>query len=986
MGALPPHHITARDRLPPFLAALRAQGFSGDVAGDQASRTVYSTDNSIYQLPPAAVVFPRNGEDIARLVRAAAETGMPITPRGGGTGTNGQSLTSGISADVSRHMNRILAFDAHARRVTVEPGVVLDQLNAWLKPHGLFFPPTVSTASRATIGGMVATDASGKGSRIYGRTSDYVEMLDVVLADGAEAEIRTERGEGLQSLLSREDRLGQAARTALETVRAHRETIDRVFPRMNRGLTGYNLQQMMDADGALHLQKLLSGSEGTLAFTRAITLRLLPRPACRGIAVLRYDSFTAALDDIARLLQSDPAAIEIMDDKVLALAQEDVVWSTLEAVLGGPTDRPVAGLNVVEFVGETEAEVAAQLARLAALPVPDSAGVLDQIIVRDGAVVSTVWDLRKKAVGLLGRLGGVPFIEDTAVPPESLPAYVKEFRALLDGHGLDYGMFGHADVGCLHVRPVLDLRIPAHAALIRPLSDAVAALTKRFGGLIWGEHGRGFRGEYSPEFFGPELYGALGDIKAAFDPRNLFNPGKLAPATKGGIIDRIDGVPFRGAADRQIGAADSETFGKAVACNGNGACHGWDDFDLMCPSYKSTRDRNQSPKGRAALLREWARRRSTGEDGAADFPAFEDAVKATLDTCLSCKACSSLCPVKVDIPDMKSAFLDRYHATRPRSLRDTVVSRMEPALLLARRMPGVMNAVTGLAQVRDLIEALFGLVDLPRFSVPAKPRHGTSNAAQGTVILLEDLFTSSFDGEVVEAAEGLFMALGYRVERIAPMPNGKALQVRGFAKRFQAVALDMQNRLARIAAMGHPIISLDAATGLMFADEYRKATGGKALPVVLGIEQFLADEIEAGRIVAAASAEPAATLTLLAHCTEKAARPLTPKLWTGIFSAFGLRLETPATGCCGMAGLFGHEKEHKSLSETLFRMSWQPILDRAGAKTVLASGFSCRCQAKRFHGDRPRHPVEALLDHINAGSRAAERTVATTEIGTVHAE
>lgn len=974
-----------QERLQPFLAALRAQGFAGEVAEDAASRTVYATDNSIYQLPPAAVVFPRDGSDIARLVRAAAETGMPVTPRGGGTGTNGQALTSGVCADVSRHMNRILNFDLAARRVTVEPGVVLDQLNAWLKPHGLFFPPTVSTASRATLGGMVATDASGKGSRIYGRTSDYVECLDVVLSDGTEAEIRTEQGEGLETLLSRTDRLGHAARTAHQAARTHEQEIERVFPRMNRGLTGYNLQQMRAADGSLHLQKLLSGSEGTLAFTRAITLRLLPRPACRGIAVLRYAAFAAALDDIDHLIETDPAAIEIMDDKVLALAREDVVWSTLEAVLGGATDSPVAGFNVVEFVGENEAEVTQKLHRLAARAVPPEIALLDQIIVRDPATVSTVWDLRKKAVGLLGRLGGVPFIEDTAVPPESLPAYVREFRALLDAHGLDYGMFGHADVGCLHVRPVLDLQNPSHAALIRPLSDAVAALTKRYGGLLWGEHGRGFRGEYSPDFFGPELYGLLGEIKAAFDPHNLFNPGKLAPAFAGAVIDRIDTIPLRGAADRQITAGDRETFGKAVACNGNGACHSWDSFDLMCPSYKATRDRNQSPKGRAALLREWARLRSTGEDQSPGFASFEAEVKAALDTCLSCKACSNLCPVKVDIPDMKAAFLSRYHETHARPLRDRIVSRMDSALLVARRMPRLANAVTGLAPVRHLAERLFGLVDLPRFHVPGSHRVDNKKDLAKTVILLEDLFTSSFDGGVVEAAEGLLTILGYRVQRIAPMANGKARQVRGFDAAFRAVARRLQARLARIASAGHPILSLDAATGLMFADEYRKATGGAPLPVVLGIEQFIAAEIEAGRALLPTTVLPAARFTLLIHCTEKAARPLTPKLWSGIFTAFGLDLETPASGCCGMAGMFGHEKEHKSLSESLFRMSWQPILDRAGVKTVLATGFSCRCQTKRFHGARPRHPVEALLEHL-ATVRPTAPSDHRKEIGTVHAE
>lgn len=975
---------SVEERLPPFLEALRLSGFSGDIADDAASRVVHSTDNSIYQRTPAAVIFPRDGEDILRAVRAAALHRMPVTARGGGTGTNGQSLTSGVIVDCSRHMNRVLAFDPEARTITVEPGMVLDQLNAFLKPHGLFFPPTVSTASRATIGGMIATDASGKGSRIYGRTSDYVEALEVVLADGSAGTVKAEDAEGLRRIAAEGGRLAIAAARVIEAVEAHRAEIEAVFPKMNRGLTGYNLLDVKGRDGRVRLQKLLAGSEGTLAFTRAATLRLVPRPAFRAIAVLRYASFRAALDDIARLLGADPAAIEIMDDKVLALAQEDVVWASLEKVLGGATDRPVAGLNVVEFVGDTREAVEAQLERLSSLPASRDQDLIDQITVRDQALVGTVWDLRKKAVGLLGRLGGIPFIEDTAVPPESLPAYVAEFRALLDGHGLDYGMFGHADVGCLHVRPVLDMRNSDHAALIRPLSDAVANLTKRYGGLLWGEHGRGVRGEYSPLFFGPELTPVLSKIKAAFDPGNLFNPGKLAVPAEGLVVDRIDGVPFRGAFDRQLDQPHAERFGKAVACNGNGACHGWDAFDLMCPSYKATRDRNQSPKGRAALLREWARRKSSGEDRDAAFRPFEDEVKAALDTCLSCKACASLCPVKVDIPAMRADFFASYYESRRRPLRHRALGLLETGLTAARRMPALARVLTRSKLVAAIAEKAFGLVDLPAFHAARKAAAHPVGPANGRpVVLLEDLFTSSFDGQSVEAAEALLVRLRYRVTRRPARPNGKALQVLGLVAPFRAIA---EARLAEVEALaegGIPILTIDAATGLMFADDYAKSAGRTPSAKVLPIEQFLVAEIESGRIVPSQESS-GGRLTLLTHCTERAARPLTPKHWETVFAAFGVALETPATGCCGMAGMFGHEKEHKSLSETLFRMSWQPILDRAEPTAVLASGFSCRCQTERFGGFRPRHPAEALLEAISGAASPLRPHGLKT--GDIHAE
>ncbi len=979
MGALPPHHRIGKDRLVPFLAALRREGFGGETLDDQAARIVHATDNSIYQLAPALIAFPKNGEDVARLMRAAAETGMPVTPRGGGTGTNGQSLSGGVVVDFSRHMNRILGLDAERREVTVEPGVVLDQLNAWLKPHGLFFPPTVSTASRATIGGMVATDASGKGSRLYGRTSAYVEALDVVLADGSSACVRSVDAAGIEQTAKSGSHYGKALLQLRETCLGKQREIRSVFPAMNRGLTGYNLLDVLGADGLYHPQKLLAGSEGTLAVTRAITLRLIERPAARAIAVIRYRSFSAALDDVSRLLEADPAAIEIMDDKVLALAREDVVWQSLEAVLGGPTEVPVGGLNVVEFVGASDADIMAGLARLDALSDKAGQGQLDAVIVREPALVATVWELRKKAVGLLGRLGGIPFIEDTAVPPQSLPAYLKEFRTILDAHGLDYGMFGHADVGCLHVRPVLDMRNPAHAALIRPLSDQVADLTRRYGGLIWGEHGRGFRGEYSPQFFGEALYAELRAIKAAFDPDNLLNPGKLAAPNGQKAIDRIDAIPLRGDFDRQISGPLKTGVEKAVACNGNGACFGWDAADLMCPSYKATRDRSQSPKGRAALLREWARRKSAGEDHLPDFRPFEDAVHAALATCLSCKACSSLCPVRVDIPAMRATFMEDYYRHRRRPLRHHLMARMEEVVLFARRLPDLFNRLSGFRLSRLVLDRLFGLVDLPVFHPARVSKSGGQGAAGPLVVLLEDPLNAAFDGRVIDAAETLLDILGYRVTRIGPLQNGKALQVLGHGAAFARIAHQAFDRLAREAPPDASVITLDAATGLLFEDDFVKATGRSAPVKVEAIEAFLDREIREGRIAAQGVARPAKPLSLLPHCTEKSARPQVGKLWTSVFSHFGLSLAAPPVGCCGMAGMFGHETEHKALSQSLFEMSWRPIVDRNGVEAVLASGFSCRCQTERMTGSRPRHPVEALLQCVLAdgspsGSGASNET------------
>lgn len=965
---------TGGPALSAFLALLLRDGYEGEVAPGVAPLLTAATDNSIYQVIPAAVLHPRTGADLNRIVRAALATPgrpMPLSARGGGTGTNGQSLTRGAVVDVSRHMNRIVAFDAAAGTVTVEPGVVLDQLNDFLKPHGLFFPPSVSTASRATIGGMVATDASGKGSRIYGKTSDWVASLDLVLSDGSDLEVRRLSRPQLDHVASGTGIAGDAHAVTLQVVTEHAALIERTFPAMNRGLTGYNLKGVTRADGAFDLTYVLAGSEGTLALTKGITLRVARRPKHRALVVARYGSFDDALRDVQRLLAAEPSAIEVLDDKILALATQDPLWAGIEGVLGGAAARPVMGFNVIEFVGDDRKEIEAALGRAEKLLASSAHPPIDWEQVFDPATIEQLWSLRQRAVGLLGRMGGkrqgTAFVEDTAVPPEHLADFVTDFRAILDRHGLRYGMFGHADVGCLHVRPALDMADLHDAGLIRSISDEVAALTKSYGGLLWGEHGRGYRGEYSPLFFGPELYAGLCRIKRAFDPLNIFNPGKLATPGGQGGIDRIDAVPLRGEADRTIDAPHAEAFDRAIACNGNGACHSWDASEPMCPSYQATRDRVQSPKGRAMALREWARLASERDRGgpATGLRALAEEVKATLDTCLSCKACSSQCPVKVDVPTMKSRFLADYHRTRPRPLRDRVMAGMETVLPLARRFPGLANRLLASSWARARLRDSIGLVDLPELA-PSRCSEGRGAAAEGAhgkVLLLRDSFLSTFDGRVHDAACGVLRHLGYEVASSPIWSNGKAEHVLGMRERFASKARRAQAMRRRIGSSGVPMVSLDAATGLLFEQEYQEFAPQASPPRVMPIEQFLSDAIEAGHIRGRA-AEPGPGYRVHLHCTERTSRPEAADRWHSVMAHFGMPATVPRLGCCGMAGMFGHEVEHAGMSARIFDLSWRAGVEQADPDRVLATGFSCRCQTKRLAGFRPPHPVEAILARL----------------------
>jgi FAD/FMN-containing dehydrogenase/Fe-S oxidoreductase len=997
-----------------FLDALQAAGFEGERSASHADRTVFATDNSIYQLPPQAIVYPRHAEDVARVARLLAEprfAGVRVAPRGGGTGTNGQSLTDGIVVDLSRHMNRILEIDPAGRWARVEAGVVKDQLDQALAPHGLFFAPELSTSNRATIGGMVNTDASGQGSCVYGKTRDHVLELTTVflggavwrsapLADGALAEAKALPG-----------RIGEV-HCAVDEIQRENEALVRArFPRLNRCLTGYDLAHVRDARGRFDLNAVLCGSEGTLGFVVEARLNLLPVPGHAALVCLRYGDFDGALRDAPALMAFGATSIETVDGTVLGLARKDAIWAEVRPFFPDDPEGPAQAVNLVEFTGHAPAEVDGPVARLeAALAAGGGVRGRRGHAVARGADVKRVWAMRKKAVGLLGNLEGerrpVAFVEDTAVPPVNLADYIAELRAALDARGLAYGMFGHVDAGVLHVRPALDLRDPAQEPLVRLVTDEVARLTRKYEGLLWGEHGKGVRSEYAPEFFGP-LYPALQRLKAAFDPGHQLNPGKIA-TPPGGSLLRIDGVPTRGQAERIIPPDVRRGFAGALHCNGNALCFDFDADTAMCPSWKVTRARRHSPKGRAVLVREWlrllagagvdplvevarVRRAAPGSLlvraantvarrlGAEDF---SDEVKEAMDGCLSCKACSGSCPIRVDVPELRSRFLELYHGRYLRPLRDRMVGAIErlfPLLhLLAPAWNAVMRSALGRAGAR-----LVGMT-----AVPLVPRvaYAREVAARGVavatpaalaalpaaeraraVVIVPDAFTRYLDPQVVLDVLDLVALLGWR-PWLAPLgENGKALHIHGLRAAFERVAARQAAALSALAAAGVPLVGVDPAMTLCYRSEYPAALGPGKVPEVLLLQEWLS------RILAGAGAGPRAAsgrvYRLLGHCTERTNAPEALRQWALVFERCGLGLRVEAAGCCGMAGTWGHLAANRAASEGIFAMSWGRRL-AAGAEGALATGYSCRSQARRTAGVALPHPAQALLAELRGGGGA----------------
>ncbi len=1015
---LPVHRVKENSLYTEFLDDLAAQGFQGNIERDLAKRVVFATDNSVYQRLPQASVFPRHIEDLICVSQLAATPkyrNIVLTPRGGGTGTNGQSLTDGIIVDMSRHMNQILHIDARARTAVVQPGVVKDQLNAALKPYGLFFAPELSTSNRATLGGMINTDASGQGSCTYGKTRDHVLSLKTVILGGKVLDTHPINSDELPTFKA-DPVFGEIYQTIDELVTTHAQAIQDTFPPLNRCLTGYDLPHIKENE-VFNLNNLLCGAEGSLGFIAEAKLNVLPIPTEQILVNVRYANFEAALRDANALMALKPLSIETVDSKVLGLAQNDIIWHSVAEYFPDNADgTPTLGINLIEFAGnDIDALQYTVDAFIKHLNNDTSVVRLGHTVAKGAKAVNTVYGMRKRSVGLLGNVNGEirpqPFVEDTAVPPENLADYIAEFRAVLDEANLAYGMFGHVDAGVLHVRPALDMKDPAQAAQIRPITDKVVELVHKYGGVLWGEHGKGLRSGYAPKFFG-DLYPVLQQIKALFDPYNQLNPGKIATpsTTPNAQLLAVDEVEFRGDFDRQIKPADWKLFNSAVYCNGNGACYNYDTDDAMCPSWKATRDRIHSPKGRSSAVREWLRQQNNQGVNLSNYQApstawshtkqwlykvrsswqqprskqadYSHQVYEALEGCLSCKSCAGQCPVKVNVPDFKARFLNLYHSRYLRPLKDHAVASLENVLPYAAKAPGVYNGLMRLKPVQKVIAKTVGLSDVPLLSATSwealLQRYGVQIATletlqqldatqkQNSVILVQDAFTRYFETPLWEEWLALLQHLQIQVYLVPFMPNGKPLQVHGFLDRFKRQAQRHATLLNQLSTEGVPLVGLDPAMTLVYRQEYLQALAPDMTPpTVLLPQEWLHQWLQKNAVQ---TLEPDNTVDntyyLVGHCTEKTTAPKAAALWKDIFGLLGLNLVNVASGCCGMAGTYGHETQHQATSATIYGQSWQRIVARhGGSGRLLATGYSCRSQVERFSHIKIKHPLQVLQQH-----------------------
>lgn len=940
--------------------ALAAAGC--EVRFDNLTRQLYATDASIYRVEPLGVAFPRNAVQTRAVVQAAAEAGVPVIPRGAGTGLVGGALGRGLVVDFSRFNRWIGDLDLDRRTVRVGAGVVLDALNRFLKPHGLCFGPDVATSARATLGGMIANNSSGARALVYGTTADHVEALEVVLADGR-----------LETVGRNRPGLAQEAQRIHQLVRQH---ADLILARMPAGLKkrwpGYGLDRWVRTPG--NLVDMLAGSEGTLAAIVGAELKLVPVPRQVGLGVIFFDSVLEALRASAHLLSLGPAAIEHVDRMVFDQTRGQRAFRAARALLELDT-RPAEAVLLVEFYEEVPDRLAA-LAR-------QGLGRRTQLLT-EPAQMQLVWELRKAGLALLtgckGSAKPVTGIEDTAVRPEQLEPYVVELQRLLGRLGLRASFYGHAGAGLLHLRPVLDLHRAEDIQKLRQVAQEVSALVRQFRGSLAGEHGVGIaRTEFMQAHLGSELLEAMRAIKATFDPKGVFNPGKI-----------LDDGQFKIDGDLRLGAGaalrlpfepvlafaakDGSFVANLEQCNGCGGCR--KETPTMCPTFIATGEESLSTRGRANLIR--AVLEGRGLDGAEPLRAPE--LEVALQACLACKACATECPSNVNMPLLKAELLHARHQRDGLPVRAWLISHVDWLGRLGCAMPGLANAALRWSWLRRLLERSVGFTaqrPLPQFARQRFDhwfkRRRPAAGRRGPVILWDDTFTRYHEPHIGQAAVRVLEAAGFEVV----LPKGRVCCGRpAFSQGHltEAARLGRHNlRLlsSRFELGGAPVLFLEPSCWSMFTEDYRELNLAGADEVARRcwlFEAFIEQVLD--REPAALSFRThSASVAIHVHCHAKALHD--PKALARLAARLpGRTVRLLDTGCCGMAGAFGALAETYALSVQVGRLLQEQIAALEPETILVASGTSCRQQIQHLCGRQPRHMAELLADALAGGPAA----------------
>ena len=960
-----------------------AQSIDGELYIDNIHRIIYATDASSYREMPQAVILPRHKEDIRKVLAFAQENHTSVIPRGAGTSLAGQVVGAGIVVDISKYMDRILEFNKEECWVIVEPGVNLSELNIYLKPYGLQFGPETSTTNRCRLGGMLGNNSCGLRSLIYGSVREHVLEVQTLLADGSEVVFGPLTKTAFEAKCEADpSKLETKIYRYISEVLSNEKTrnkITEVYPEaaVKRRNMGYAVDFLMDTDPfttngkTFNFSKLLAGSEGTLAFTTAIKLNLIPLPPkIKCVVPAHFLSLEEALYANIIVLKHHPSTIELMDDIIMNCTKESLSQRENRFFIEGD---PKAIL-MIEFTADTREEIETAYAGMVKELAESGYGYHFPLVFGDDQI-KKVWELRTAGLGLLSNIPGdkrsTTVIEDTAIAPEKLPAYVAEFKTIIAKYGLNCVYYAHIATGELHLRPLLNLKDTEDQKIYASLAQDVAALVKKFRGSLSGEHGDGrLRGSFIPFMFGEEIYNLFKEIKLTWDPWNVLNPGKITkvpPITQNlrfELTNRYPDIPTA------IDFSSTHGYLRAVEqCNGSGDCRKSEIIGgTMCPTYMATSDEDKTTRARANILREFMHHSDKVN------PLIQKEIYQVLDLCISCKGCKGECPSNVDMAKIKAEFLQQYYDVNGIPFRSKLIAYL-PRL---GRLAIAFNPITNFFLNQSSFNSLIGFHSkrkIPGYSSQSLRSWGAKNPGKpginGKVYLFADEFTNYQESEIGIKAILLLNRLGYEVVIPKHRESSRTLLSKGLVKEAKKIATHNVLLLKNIITSETPLIGIEPSTILTFRDEYPELVDQQLqkAAVELGknallFDEFFVREMEKGNITAAQFTTKKREIKLHSHCQQKAvASSLPTRQMLSLPENYSV--QELKTGCCGMAGSFGYEKEHYELSMQIGELVLFPeVRKSAESVTIAASGTSCRHHIKDGTGKTAVHPIEVMFEAV----------------------
>lgn len=955
--------------------------FQGDIFSDDLMRKIYATDASVYKIMPLAVAIPKSIDDIIQLIVFANDNKISLIPRTAGTSLAGQCVGEGIVVDVSKHFTKIISIDKTNKTVTIQPGVVRDELNNYLKPYGLFFGPNTSTSNRCMIGGMVGNNSSGTTSIKYGVTRDKVLSLKTILSDGSEAEFKSLSKKDFQEKLKFNTLEGKIYKTIYSELKPQivQQQIINNFPRpeIHRRNTGYAIDELIKSevfnanDDTFNMCQLLSGSEGTLAFTTEIVLQLDDIPANKNaIVALHFESIENCMKSVKQVMQHNLHTCEMMDDTILNLTKYNKTQQKNRQFIQG---EPVAIL-MCELKADSEEALNIEVDKL--LESVKNSNLSYAAHILKGDDIEKAMELRKAGLGLLGNMIGdkkaVACIEDTAVALDDLDSFISEFTSLMKSHNQEAVYYAHAGAGEIHLRPILNLKKQEDVSLFRKITTDVAHLVKKYKGSMSGEHGDGIvRAEFIPLMIGEENYKLLKRIKSAFDPNHIFNPGKI-----------VDALPMdknlRYAVDRKEPeittvldfSASEGILREAEKCNGSGDCRKLPEFGgTMCPSYRATRNEKDTTRARANALRDFL----TTSDKANRFNHSE--LKDVFDLCLSCKACASECPSSVDVASLKAEFQYQYQNANGFSFKNKFFAKSTTFNKLGSKFSRLSNLTF---QNKIFASIVKNILDIhPKRSLPIFSKSfdnflknfKNKRDTKKTVYLFVDEFINYLESEIAIDTIELLSKLNYRIEYVKHLESGRSYLSKGFLKEAKDLANKNVSTFKNLITEDTPLIGIEPSAILTFKDEYIKLANDKDSAKSIAkhtylIEEFIQKEIELNNITSEQFTKDQKTVKFHGHCYQKA---LTNQ--KSSFDVLNLpenyKVTIIPSGCCGMAGSFGYEKDKYEVSTQIGEQTLFPAVRKATKETIIAAnGTSCRHQIKDGTNRSAKHPVTILREAL----------------------